>query len=126
MNISSIFRIFGSTSVVKTSSCTSAEITHSAKQFLKALKGVKNTAESRGSKIYSMYQKTESDAHRLIKNAQKGNVKKTLENVRQLKKHSDILFYTTSNPFNRDFIATAKAERSNIASALMNNKLSLR
>ena len=123
MNISSLFR---STPVAKLPSYTSSEISHSAKKFINSLKGIKNTAETKGSKVSSMYQKTENYASKLVKSAEKGNIKDTLKNVSKLQKHSDDLFFITGNPFTRSAIAAAKVERSNIASALLNNKLSLR
>lgn len=115
-----------STPVQKLPSYTSSEISHSAKKFINELKGVKNTAESKGSKVSYMYQKTEYYAGKLAKSAEKGNIKDTLKNVSKLQKHSDALFSITGNPFTRSAIAAAKVERSNIASALLNNKLSLR
>lgn len=123
MHISSLFR---STPVAKLPSYTSSEISHSAKKFINDLKGVKNTAETKGSKVSCMYQKTENYASKLVKSAEKGSIKDTLKNVSKLQKHSGALFCATGNPFTRSAIAAAKAERSNIASALLNNKLSLR
>lgn len=123
MNISSLFR---STPVAKLPSYTSSEVSHSAKKFINALRGVKNTAETKGCKVSNMYQKTENYATKLAKSAEKGNIKDTLKNISKLQKHSDDLFSATGNPFTRSAIAAAKMERSNIASALLNNKLSLR
>ncbi|MFP7609914.1 hypothetical protein [Serratia quinivorans] len=123
MNISRLFR---STPVAKLPSYTSSEISHSAKKFINDLKGIKNTAKTKGSKVLSMYQKTENYAGKLAKSAEEGNIKDTLKNVSKLQKHSDALFSTTGNPFTSCAIAAAKAERSNIASALLNNKISLR
>lgn len=123
MNISSLFR---STPVANPPSYTSSEISHSANKFIDNLKSIKNTAETKGSKVLSMYQKTENYAGKLVKSAEKGNVKDTLKNVKKLQKHSDALFSATGSPFTRSAITAAKAERSNIASALLNNKFSLR
>lgn len=122
MSISSLFR---STPVAKLPSYTSSEISHSVKEFINHLKGIKNTAETKGGKISSMYRKTEKYAGKLVRSAERGNIKGTLKNVSKLQKHSDDLFSATGNPFTRSAITAAKAERSNIASVLWNNKLSL-
>lgn len=123
MNITNIFR---SAPISKLPSYTSSEICHSAKKFINALKGVKNTAETKGRKVSNMYKKTESYASELAKSAEKGNIKDTMKNARKLQLHSEALFCETGSPFTRSAIAAAKVERSNIASALLNNKLSLR
>lgn len=123
MNISSLFR---STPVAKLPSYTSSEVSHSARKFINNLKGIKNTAETKGSKVSSMYHKTENYASKLVKSAEKGSIKDTLKNVSKLQKHSDNLFFATGSPFTRSAIDAAKAERANIATALLNNKLSLR
>lgn len=121
-----IFSLFRSTPVARLPFYTSSEISHSANKFINNLKGIKNTAETKGSKVSSMYQKTEKHADKLVKSAEKGNIKDTLKNVRKLQKNSDALFSATGSPFTRSAITAAKAERSNIASALLNNNFSLR
>lgn len=123
MNISSLFCF---RPVANLPSYTSSQISHSAKEFIKVLQGVRNTAENKGSKVSSMYQKTEEYAGKLVKSAEKGKIKDTLKNVRKLEKHSDALFSATANPATRSAITAAKAEQSNIASALWESKFSLR
>ncbi|MFP2240543.1 hypothetical protein ACLEX4_18740 [Pseudescherichia vulneris] len=123
MNISGLFR---SIPVAKLPSYTSSEVRHSAKNFINELKGIKNTAETKGSKVSSMYQKTENYAAKLAKSADKGNIKDTLKNVSKLEKHSEALFSATGSPFTRSAIVAAREERLNIYSLLANNKLSLR
>lgn len=122
----SIFSFFRSAPVAKPPSYTSSEVSHSAKKFINALRRLKNTAETKGSNVSNMYQKTEYYASNLAKSAEKGNIKDTLKNISKLKKHSDDLFSATGNPFNGSAIVAAKVEQSNIASALLKNKLSLR
>lgn len=123
MNISSLFR---SAPVAKLPSYTSSEVVNSAKKFINDLKCVRNTAENKGSKVSNMYQKTENYAKKLAVSAEKGNIKHTLKNAGKLQKHSDNLFSAVGSPFTRSAIANAKAERANIASKLLENKLSLK
>lgn len=123
MNILNLFR---SAPVQKLSSYTSSEVSHHAKKFIAALKGVENAAEAKGQKTFKMYQKTEDYAKNLVKRAEKGNTQKTLRNVHKLREHSNNLFNVTSNPFNRSAISTANIARHNISEALLKNKLNLR
>lgn len=121
-----ILRLFCSAPVAKLPSDTSLEISHSAKKFINELQSIRNTAETKGSKVSSMYYKTEHYAGKLANSAEKGNIKDTLKYVGKLQKHSDDLFSATGSPFTRSAITAAKVERSNIASELLRNKLSLR
>ncbi|MFP2469037.1 hypothetical protein ACLEUK_13080 [Pseudescherichia vulneris] len=123
MNIASLFR---SAPVAKLPSYTSSEVRHSAKKFINDLIGIKNTAETKGSKVSSMYQKTENYANKLAKSADKGNFKDMLKNVSKLEKHSEALFSATGSSFTRDAIAAAREDRLNIYSLLANNKRSVR
>lgn len=115
MNISSLFR-----------SIPVRKLVILQKKYNNVLKSIRNKAETKGSKVSSMYQKTEKYAGKLVKSVEKGNIKDTLKNVRKLQKHSDALFSATGSLFTRSAITAAKAERSNIESALLNNKFSLR
>ena len=122
MNILSLFR---SAPVAKLPSYTSSEISNSAKKFINELQSIRNTAETKGSKVSSMFHKTEHYADKLANSAEKGNIKDTLKYVGKLHKHSDNLFSATGSPFTRSAITAAKVERSNIASELLRNKLGL-
>jgi methionyl-tRNA synthetase len=122
MNIASIFR---PTQVATIPSYTGSEIANAARNFSKELTSVKNTAMDKGNKTSKMYAKTEAYANKLVKSAEKGNLKATLKNVMKLNQHSTQLFDATSSPFTREGIHKANNERLHIVQTLLNNKLSL-
>jgi len=121
-----ICNLFRSRVAVNPPSYTSSQIGHHAKTFINSLKGIKNTAELRGSKIYGMYKKTETYAAKLAKSAEKGNIRDTAKNLTKLHQHSDELFSALYSPFTSPAIQTAKVERLKISTVLWDNKLSLR
>jgi hypothetical protein len=102
-----------------------AEIASSARDLIKNLRQVQNTAQNKGFKVNTMYQKSIFYAERLAVSAEKNKMGSSSENLPKLEKHAPNLCSSVQNVFNRVPISAALNKLSSISNTLDSCKLQL-